>query len=404
MGSFFLVTGCVSTGEVAVDRPRMVWAGLDQAGEDQVQAGWHGDDNARGEAGVYWAGPNIAVLPVHNLTGLPAPLKELESRVTDALVKSGVKVLKKQVLKEFMTRHRMRYTGGLDERTAPLVRYETGVEAVFVTTLEYYEESDPPKISLHARLISSGDRPEIMWMESVCITGVDTPGLLGVGIVDDPESLMGIAVQRIINSFVLHMAGQQLISDSADAESGIGPTVEYSSPVFKSKDNFTVAVIPFLNLSERPHAGEILPIHFADILNSSEGFHVLEPGVVRTGLLKMRVTLEGGLSKPYLELVFKSTDADLVLTGTVFRYLDSEGPMGEPDVEFSVQIFERVGKEIAWSSRSIGSGNDGLIFFDLGKRRTACEMSAELVRSTIDRISETKNPDGQDDNDERTIH
>ena len=398
-GFLFMITGCATTGEKTVDRPRMLWAGEDQAKEDHATTmGWAGGEQSEDQSPAYWAGPHIAVLPVHNLTGLPAPVKELESLFSDALVKGGVMLLEKPVLDEYMARHRIRYTGGIDEIAAPLIKYETGVEAVFISTLEYYEEGNPPKLALHARLVSAGDKPQILWMESVCMTGLDSPGLLDVGVIEDTRKLMRIAAQRLVNSLVLNLAGDQQIAGSEPPRGGTGPVDEYRSPLLESGGVFTVAVIPFLNLSERPHAGEILPLHFADLLSRSESFRVLEPGVVRRGLLQMRVTMEGGLSKPFLELVLRSTGADLVLTGTVFRYLDSQGPFGEPDVEFSVQVFERESKEIAWSSRSIGRGNDGLIWFDVGKERTACELASGLVQSTIERIREEADTDATDPN------
>jgi len=350
VGSLCLIMGCASTGEQTIARP------------------------------------HIALLPVHNMTASPAPLKKLESLFSDALVKSGVLVLEKPVLQEFMGRHRMRYTGGLDEITASYINDETDVEAVFILTLEYFDEGIPPKIALHARLVSTDDQPKVLWMKSACITGLDSPGLLDIGVVDDPQELMKIAVQRVINSLVLHLAGEQQALGDTIPKSGVKPTFEYRSPVLESQDVFTVAVIPFLNLSERPHAGEILSLHFVDHLNRSGSFRVLEPGVVRRGLLRMRVTMQGGLSKPYLELILRSTDADLVLTGTVFRYLDSEGPMGEPDVEFSVQVFDHAGKEVVWSSRSVGRGDDGVYLFDIGKRSTACKLAADMAQTTVERM------------------
>ena len=70
-------------------------------------------------------------------------------------------------------------------------------------------------------------------------------------------------------------------------------------------------------------------------------------------------------------------------------------------MEFSVQVYESGSKEIAWSSRSTGRGDDGLVLFDVGKRRTACELAAGLVSSTIARVTETADPDLSDTSEER---
>ena len=148
--------------------------------------------------------------------------------------------------------------------------------------------------------------------------------------------------------------------------------------------------MPFLNLSDRPYAWEILPLHFVRSMVDVPGYRVLEPGVVRRGLLSSRVMVQGGLSRPHLELVLRSTGADLVLTGTVMRYLDSQYAAVEPEVEFSVQAYDRSGKKIVWSSRSAGRGDDGVYFFGVGYRRTACRLSAELAQATVEEMTGRK--------------
>ena len=118
-------------------------------------------------------------------------------------------------------------------------------------------------------------------------------------------------------------------------------------------------------------------------MKDSPRFKVLEPGVVRRGLLTSRVMVQGGLSRPHLELVLRSTEADLVLTGTVMRYLDTSFPMVEPEVEFSMQLYERASREVIWSSRGVGSGGDGVYFFGIGQRSTACKLAAELAQAAV---------------------
>jgi hypothetical protein len=102
--------------------------------------------------------------------------------------------------------------------------------------------------------------------------------------------------------------------------------------------------------------------------------------------------VSGGLSGPHLELVLNSTDADLIVTGSVMRYLDSPYPAVDPEVEFSVQIYESKSQKVVWSSRSVGRGDDGVYFFNRGYRSTACRLSSELVGATIAKISQDTNP------------
>lgn len=388
MGSLGLVSGCASRGVLEDVHPRIQWAGDDQMEEKHVLMGWAGDVEKKDMIQVYWAGPKVAVLPVHNVSAAPAPLKEIESLLSEALSKRGAVVLEKEILEEFMAKRRMRYTGGLDSATASAMKDRTGVEAALVSTLEFFDAGNPPKISLHARLVSTESDPEILWTDSVCMAGDDSPGLLGLDVISDPLDLMEITARRLSTSMILHLADRKQGGRSDDPDRGIPPTIAYRSPIMESRDGFTVAVMPFLNLSERPYAWEILPLHFVERLIDSPGYRILEPGLVRGALLRTRVMVQGGLSTPHLELVLRSTDADLVLTGTVMRYLDSQFPTVEPEVEFSVQIYERASKEIVWSSRSVGKGNEGVYFFGAGHRSTACRLAGELAQATVAEMTE----------------
>ena len=361
----------------------MQWAAREQVQNVQAVTVWaDGKDTTSGHKAL-WAGPFIAVLPVYNLTAAPAPLKELESSLSNAAGRRGAVVVEKRILEEFMSGRRMRYTGGLDRETALALADETGVEAVVILTLEYFEDGDPPKISLHARLVSTGPDPEILWMDSVCRAGDDAPGLLDLGVIRDGPGLVKSATDELAHSLITHLAGDKNSGFGKDLSEGIGPTVFYREPGMEFKGKRKVAVIPFFNLSDRPYAWEILPLHFVKEMLDSPEFSVIEPGVVRRALLQTRVMVSGGLSGPHLGLALSSTDADLVVSGTVMRYLDSPYAALDPEVEFSVQVYERDSRKVVWTSRSVARGGDGVYFFNKGYRSTACRLGSELTRATV---------------------
>jgi TolB-like protein len=147
-----------------------------------------------------------------------------------------------------------------------------------------------------------------------------------------------------------------------------------------------VAVVPFLNLSERKHAGRIVTLLLVNELARSEVFSVVEPGLVRAQLLKYRMIMEAGPSLANAGILFSrsSLDVDLVCSGTVFDYQDA---VGVPKVDFSVKIFERNSREVVWSSRSYGNGDDGVFFFDLRRVRTAHRLASEMVGGTLEGLS-----------------
>ena len=100
----------------------------------------------------------IAVYPVENLSGTPAPLKEIRQDLIDRLKLKGVRILDGEALEKFMAKHRIRYTGGIDKDTAMAFKTDAGVDSVLITSLELYSESVPPKISLTSRLVSTRRR------------------------------------------------------------------------------------------------------------------------------------------------------------------------------------------------------------------------------------------------------
>src|SRR6266540_2887775 len=138
----------------------------------------------------------IALLPVENLSGAKAPVRELRQALADKLRKGGVVILPDDLLTQFMTRHRLRYTGGIDDSTAEAFREEAHVDAVLITSLELYNAADPPKIALTARLVSAAKSAEILWMESAAMAGNDPRGLFDPGITHAPAALGNRALGR----------------------------------------------------------------------------------------------------------------------------------------------------------------------------------------------------------------
>ncbi|HEY6007714.1 MAG TPA: hypothetical protein VIU40_05275, partial [Geobacteraceae bacterium] len=83
----------------------------------------------------------IAVLPIDNLSGGPAPVKALRQELVTRLQASGLTVLPDADLDAFMARRRLRYVGGVTREDAAAFRLDARVDAMVVTSLELYNES-----------------------------------------------------------------------------------------------------------------------------------------------------------------------------------------------------------------------------------------------------------------------
>ena len=319
-------------------------------------------------------GDLLAVLPPENLSGVHAPVQKIREMLTSAMVEDGFRVLPPKQLETFMKRHRMRYTGGLGFAQGKTIHDETGVEAALITNLESYHEAGVPKITLTARLVVCRSVPQIVWIDSVGLTGDDAPGLLGLGRVKKPARLLGRAMQKLRSSFADYLAGRMKTyrmsrkdsSTDFDFNGRFEPRNFYRSSGFQSYRRYVIAILPFLNKYVRKDRSFVVPLYFLKELFPYENLRLIEPGVVRESLLKYHIIMEGGTSLAVSDALANSRtlDADLILSGEIFDYQDSKGI---PKVDFSTQAFDGKKRKIVWWSRSTATGEDGVYFYDIGK-------------------------------------
>jgi TolB-like protein len=330
----------------------------------------------------------IAVFPVFNLSASPAPLKHIRRLLSGALQANGETIIDEQILENVFAKNRIRYVGGLDRSAASAVRQEAGADVVLITSLEHYSDVLPPKIALTARLVSTADRIRILWMDGVGLAGDDSPGLLDLGLIDNSDTLLAIAVQRILASLFEFLSTGQNQADSSAPRSKHRPKVIFRSPVLDPAVPHTVAVMPFFNLSERNFAGEIMALHFVRQLRARENFNVIEPGVVRQALLRGRVIMGGGISLADAGLISNLLEADLILSGKIMDYQDFQGLAANPKVDFSAEIFEEKSREVVWTVQSYNRGDDGVYFFDWRRVNTAYVMATQMVQLAVEDMVE----------------
>jgi len=322
----------------------------------------------------------IAILPLENLSGTNAPLKDIKELFTNMLRAKGFPILEGETLEKFMARYRIRYTGGVDKPLAQAFKNDTGTGGILITSLELYSEVNPPKIALTSRLVSTGDNPMILWIDGVGLAGDDSPGILGLGLIEDPGALLEKAVGKLTGSlgeyFDKKLEGDHIKS----VKRKFRPKISYRSDLFDPNHKYTVAVVPFLNFSVRRNAGEILELEFIRNLKRFEQFDVVEPGMVRQQLLTMRMIIPEGISLANADALFAALNVDLIVAANVDEYQDYEGEFGNPKVDFFVQLIERKSRSVVWSSVSHNEGDDGVFFFDVGRVNTAHAMASQMTQ------------------------
>ena len=348
----------------------------------------------------------VAILPLENLADVKVSLPEFDYRYRD-LLGDAFQFLPAKTLENFMQTHRVRYTGGIGLKLATALQEETGTDAVLISNMETWNERGSPRVAVISRLVTTGENPAIVWIDSVGLTGEDSPGLLGIGRIRKPQELLNNALKRLavsLQSYLAgtypsyrHMADQQglrLINGTGTADGAIGPMkgrhlpqFSYRATSFDPAIKYRVAVIPFLNINARKHAGKIVALHTVKQFHRYANIQVIEPGLIREALLKYRMVMQSGPSLAASDLLHSPDilGADIIVSGRAFDY---QGEVGKSKVDFSVQAFDGVKREVLWASRSYAVGDEGVYFFDWGRVLMAHGLTSYMTQAVINLLEE----------------
>lgn len=328
----------------------------------------------------------VLVLPVHNLTGGQAPVKELGAAIERAVARRFEVIPLADVVEGFLARHRMRYTGGIDVAQARAAREELGADAVLITTLHNYRAANPPALAISMRLVTTENEPTIVWMDHLTRAGDESPGLLGLGLVASLKPIQDQMVTQLARSLEAKLEG-----DREPQRCGAGrryrPRVRFRSSMLDQDEPYTIAVIPFFDRSSRRGAGEAVSLELVRQLVATGRFRVLEPGVVRDFLLQRRVIMPGGVSLEATRLLLGALGVQLVASGTVFDYSDHGGAEG-PTIRFNLVLLDGGSGEVVWHSTSFNRGDDGVFAFNLGRVATADALTCRMVGGVVDRLTQ----------------
>ena len=332
----------------------------------------------------------VAVLPPDNLSGGSVPARELRGAIELALARRGVEVVSGDLVERFLTRYRLRYTGGLDATAAKAAGEEMGVDGVVIATVEQYVAGESPRLALTLRLVAASEQATLLWIDGISRAGDESPGLLGLGIIRDMPSLQQKVLPKLADSLGRFLEGRGPAAPPCPDGRRFRPKVPYRSPLLDPKQAYSVAVVPFRNLAARRGAGEVVALTFARQMAAVPNFKVIEPGVVRDLLLRFRIVMEGGVSIDQVRSLLGALGADLVVAGDVFEF----GAGGVPSLNFTATVLEGHNGRIAWQATSYNAGDDGVFFFDAGMVSTSSALACRMVRSAVDGMLSGKTTPG----------
>ena len=335
------------------------------------------------------APPRLALFPVQNLTGGPAPVKEIAAALRAQLLTYGVVLVPDEVVLRTFATHRIRYTGGLDREMAEALREEAGADGVLIPALEVYQPVPPYRMAMTTRLVTTGAEPTIRFVDSFARTGVDSPGLLAMNVVQSMEMLRDESLLRMAVEIARSLEGPRRVR-SCPEWGEVPPSRMFRSPLLSDPARRTVAVLPFQNTSGRRDAGELLALRFLAPLLANGTVQVVEPGVVRGELLSHRIGAAGGISIDDARVVLELVRADLVFSGAVRRFEDTAGVSGAPSLEFGTWMLDRKAAQLVWSSTTSASGDDGVYFFGIGRVTTTSALACSMANGVVNFMLEDR--------------
>jgi hypothetical protein len=326
----------------------------------------------------------VAILPPDNLSGAPVPSREVLHDVEAAVAGTGIEVVGGRVVQEFLARHRIRSTAGVDRATAIAARDELGVTGLLVTSVELYGAGGPPRFGVTLRLVAADDAARLLWIDGGARTGDDAPGLLRLGLVSSVRELQREVLGRMARSLRAFLdRGQR--AGACDAERRFRPDVAFRADDFDAAGVRTVAVLPFVNQTEHSGAGDIVTLEVTRQLHARGSLTVLEPGDVWSELLARRVIMVGGVSLETARLAAAILGVDLVVAGYVRAYGPPDGA-STPTATFTVVAIDARSKRVVWQSTSNGRGDENVVLFGRGRVSTPPALVCRLARPIADRL------------------
>lgn len=317
----------------------------------------------------------IAVFPAAALAGPGTPVRPVRGAVAGALRAAGVDVVGEEELEAFLARHRVRDTTGIDGPTAQAIREELGVAAVVIGSVDLYVPGSTPSLAMTLRLVATEDEPTIVWMDSWARAGNESPGLFETGVISDVDVLRRSAVADLSRSLAALLA-EGRAPDRCASEGRLRPTVRFHQSLRPTQEPPRIAVLPFHNESPRPDAGEIASLQLVKHLVASGRFRILEPGIIRSELLRNRVVMEGGVTYEAARTTLATQRVDVVVGGKVFALGDQ--------LDVTALAIETWENRLVWESRSTAPRVPAMVLFGVGERGTSDAALCRMVRAIAD--------------------
>lgn len=316
------------------------------------------------DAGAVRSDMRVALLPFDNFSNNPNALPATMPEIQRMLEENGMEVLNWESMVDFMCRLRIRSTSVLSEEIIKKIGDHFSLKRIIIGAVTSFSGEDNPRFGVLARLINTDDGA-IIWADHASATGEDFTGLLGLGTVKTIDKLVPRVSRKLFETF------------------------QTSPPARDIESTYKVAVMPFQNKSDIRGSGMIATNLFLVELFKNGMFVPFEYGFVRESIVTNRILFRGELDYANINAFAETLGTDLIVVGSVDRYIEGSGTKVVPEVALSARLLDALSNRIVWYNSEELNGRSHISLFDWGELRSADLVAYRLVKDLVENITET---------------
>lgn len=318
-------------------------------------------------------GLRTAIVPFVNYTSSNEASDSLMPLIENQIQSHGFLLVPHDTLRNLMRRKRIRMTGAVPSESAKTLAKSLNLDFLVTGSLDFYEPHTNPEAAISLRVFDC-HRLQVVWASSSSVTGKDSEGMFGVGRVGSISALSRSLVEKLFKDFPSDN------NNSFARQRGETTNSDYWKQTQKNTTSGRVAIIPFDNFSNYLRAGDIT----SGILLSelwAQGHQVVEPGDVQAVLAELRAYPRGELSIQDAAGLHDRLNVDLIITGSIYRYISGMGIGSEsgPEVELSMRLIDAVDGKVASSVSKVRKGSDSEGIFGTGVEYSLGEVTRVAV-------------------------
>jgi hypothetical protein len=312
----------------------------------------------------------LGVLPLANYTGSSEAPAVCMALVCGKIGKRGVAHLSDRELRPILRHHRIRSTGQISAADAAIIRQQTLASHLLLGSIDIYRSGDNPEVGLSVRILDTG-KMRIIRAASAAASGEDFASLFGIGRVDSVQTVAAKVVENLFEEL-----GEPLLQAPASHDAAASCS--------------RLALIPFDSSADYDYAGGVVTNMLLSML-VSDGYYVVEPGLVNQLFLDERVMPRGQLDLNTLSALRARHDLCFVVTGEVERFRAARGdPRAAvpPELALGVRVLDAETGRLVMSIDEETSGADSETLFRAGRQYSLGRLAQKTLRRVARQIDE----------------